>query len=213
MNGSLIITSLHVLSSHRPTKIFGLMVSYLQLVNPGENEARNGDSFRGGGECTCKMAYVSVWRGREGSLLKDCQIQKLHWTFIKCHTLWLYWRKPLLEVQSGVWQLMHEVCCSRLCWPQPTHCGLLTAPHYCPPRACLVPLLDICSLFPHCVPAAQSSFLKSNSMKLTTLCSLTSPSRGLRRSIICILRYQVPGTETTTTDKINWETAGLKDPV
>ena len=60
MNGSLIITSLHVLSSHRPTKIFGLMVSYLQLVNPGENEARNGDSFRGGGECTCKMAYVSV---------------------------------------------------------------------------------------------------------------------------------------------------------
>lgn len=60
MNGSLIIISPHVLSPHLPTKIFGLMVSYLQLVNLGENEARNGDTFEGGGECTCKMAYISV---------------------------------------------------------------------------------------------------------------------------------------------------------
>lgn len=60
MNGSLIMISPHVLSPHRPTKNFGLMVSYLQLVNLGENEAKNGDTFEGGGECTCKMAYISV---------------------------------------------------------------------------------------------------------------------------------------------------------
>ena len=148
------------------------------------------------------MAYTSGWQGREGSLLKGCQIEKLHWTtFIKCKTHWFFWQKPLLtllKVHGSAPQLTHTgFCCLGLCCPQ-SH--TLRAPH-CPlllsARARLLPLLDICSLFLHCVPVAQSSFPNSTSTKLTTLSSLTSPSKMLRSSIVCILIHQVPGTETT----------------